>query len=327
MDYSGAPALSYALRRSLWTPEQVGVSTNFQSTLANVRFFIPNAEIVGEGSYHTTSPFLTTYIEKFSPTSTASQKEAWQYDGPQELIDKISQFDGLPILAHPWTNPSNYASLSRYRGIEIYNAYAEFKGRTGDPEFAARDHNAMLIALWDQLLKNNQNVLGVAVNDHFGPDNTTDVIDPDIRDSGKIIALATAMDLISLRNAFDRGAVLAVQDRGTTKDRYPTINSITISRNSAVIDTTGTVQWLASGRVIAATNELQYSLIPALTTYVRAEITNSDRSIVYTQAFAVRLVGDANGDGVLDSADTQVCAAVQAGNETDVDRVNACRTN
>lgn len=325
MDYSGDPDHPYALTSRLWPPEDVGVSTDFQRTLRHVAFFIPNAEEIGESSYHMTSPFLTTYIEKFHVGLPYRTPMPWQYTSPQELIDFIAAYGGIPLLAHPWNDPSSYSSLRRFRGTEIYSAQAAAKRRAGDANFVSIDRNARLLALWDRLLASDQSIIGIAVNDHYGPDSAPDSTDPDIRDSGKIVVYAPALNLDAYRDAFQRGALVAVKDVGQIKDRVPALRSISVEATSVFVDTDGAVTWVANGgRAIGRDALLEFSNLPVGTTYVRAEISNAEGSTIYTQAFAVRPVGDANGDGSVDATDSSVCSAVQAGTDADPDHIAAC---
>jgi hypothetical protein len=325
MDYSGAPALSYALRRRLWTPEEVGVSTALRNSFRNLALLIPNAEEVGEGAYHMTSPFLTSYIQKYTPTTSSQTMQDSEYSSPQQLIDLIASKGGVPILAHPWNAPETYTALRNYRGMEIYSAYSSVMTRRGYSIWAGADKNASMQAFWDTQLATNQRIVGLAVNDHFGPDAALSTVDPDLRDSGKIIVFAPSYDLASYRSAFEAGALLAVQDLGTIKDRYPVLQSLAISSTALTLDTDGTVRWISMGAEIGSGKSLSYSAIPRGATYVRAEIANSEGSKLFTQAFVVRQEGDNNGDGTVNAADAVVCQNVTAGTDTDADHVRACR--
>lgn len=324
MDYSGAPTLPYALRERLWPPEKVGLTASFTASLRNIRLYLPNAEEVGDPNFHMTSPFLTAYIEKYSPGANARPPAANQYVNPQDLINKIAAYGGIPLLAHPWNDPASYLSLHGFRGIEVYSAFAEAKRRQGEQFFTRIDRNAALRSLWDRLLAGDQSVLGIAVNDHFGPDPGAAPTDPDIRDSGKIIVYAASPTLADFRKAFEDGAFVAAKDIGAIKDQYPALRAITTTTTSISIDTDGGVAWIANGAVVAHSSILHYGSLPPGTTYVRAEISNSEGSTLFTQAFKIRPQGDANGDGVVDAADRSVCTDVAAGTDRDPDHMGAC---
>jgi len=47
--------------------------------------------------------------------------------------------------------------------------------------------------------------------------------------------------------------------------------------------------------------------------YVRAEITDGDGSVVYTQAFVIRPVGDVDGDRAVDRGDAILCESTEPG--------------
>jgi len=320
-DYSGAPNLDYALRARLWPPEAV-LSPAFVTSLRNIKFFIPGAEEIGLTD-HYTSPFLTQYIERWAPQYSA-QKQAWQYDSEAEFAQLVRAGGGLVMLAHPWNSGID---INRYEGVvgtEIYSAFAEARRKAGVRHFVSVDRNGLLLENWDRALVQNQALIGIAVNDHFGPwpDLPTD---PDIKDSGNIIVLAREATLASYREAFERRAILAVRDKGVEKGRLPAIRSINAGTSSVSIDTDGAVRWIARGAAIGNESTLQYSSLPPGATYARAEVENSDRSVVvFTQAFSVRPVGDADGDGDVDAADQEVCANVRSGAERDPDRIAAC---
>lgn len=322
MDYSGDPAKPYALKQRLWTPESVGITADVRSQLTNLQLFLPNAEEVGEDKYHITSPFLTTNIQKYTPVSSTDTQKAFEYTTPQSLIDLIGAYGGDAILAHPWDAPDSYMNLRRYRGIEIYSAFAEVMKRRGEPYFTTTDRSAALLTMWDRLLAFDQTILGIAVNDHFGPQAGS--VDNDLRDSGKIIVFSPEMTLPAYRQAFEAGAFVAVADISVPKDQYPKLISVSITTTSIFLDTDGMVRWIANGREISRDSLLEFSKIPSGSTYVRAEISNTDGSRIFTQAFAVRPIGDADGDGVVNAQDTAVCNAVTAGTDTNRDHIAAC---
>ena len=181
-----------------------------------------------------------------------------------------------------------------------------------------------MVTHWDQILAQDPYVFAVAANDHYGPDNADPTLPARIRDSGKIILLAHAASLDAVRDAFQRGASFAVRDMGATKDLYPSIRSIVATDSTVTIGTDGAVAWIANGKRVAAAGPfLKISgLSPG---YVRAEVSNGDGSIVYVQPFVIRPVGDANGDGQVDSQDAAVCAAVASGADQTADHIMACR--
>lgn len=319
-DYSGAPDRSYALKTRLWPPEAV-LSANLLEGLRNIKFFIPGAEEVGL-SDHFVSPFLTEYVERWNP-AYAAEKRSWHYDSVLELVQLVRARDGLVIAAHPWTPGFTIEHVTGLSGTEVYSAYGEAMRRAGARDFVSVDRNELLLDSWDRALANNQALVGVAVNDHFGP--LPDVpTDPDVRDSGKIIVLSKSATLDGFRQAFERRSVLAVKDLGVIKDHFPTIRSILVGASSISIDTAGAVRWISRGVQVGGEPTLQYSALPPGATYLRCEIENSEHSVVYTQAFKVRPVGDANGDGDVDADDKRVCEMVKSGDERDADRVAAC---
>jgi hypothetical protein len=323
MDYSGAPSLSYALKTRLWPPESV-LPADFLAGLQHIRVFLPTAEEVGDLSNHMTSPFLTTYIELWEPARNAV-KQPWQYQTVLEMVGVVSSHGGLSIVAHPWNEGQSLQLGSSSFGVEIYSAYAEDRRRQGIGEFARRDHNEALLRYWDRVLEMNPSVVGLAVNDHFGPlpDQPTDA---QVQDSGKIVVLVKQVSLAGYRAAFERGAILAVKDFGVPKGRYPVIDTISLERTSILIDTPDSVRWIADGVPFASGSLLEFTMIPAGSRYVRAEISNADGSTVFTQAFALRPVGDTNDDGRVDAVDRGVCDAVRAGTELNPDRIDACQT-
>jgi hypothetical protein len=323
MDYSGAPSLPFALKTRLWPPESV-LPADFLASLQHIRVFLPCAEEVGDAGNHMTSPFLTTYIESWDPARTPV-KQPWQYQAAADMVGVVNSFGGLSIVAHPWTEGKPLQLGVSSFGVEIYSAYAEDRRRQGVGEFARRDHNEALLRYWDRVLELNPSVVGVAVNDHFGPlpDQPTE---PQVQDSGKIVVLVKEVSLAGYRAAFERGAILAVKDFGVPKRQYPLIEAISLERTSILIDTPDSVRWIANGVPLASGSLLEYARIPPGSRYVRAEISNADGSIVFTQAFALRPVGDSNDDGRVDELDRGVCDAVRAGTERNPDRIDACQT-
>jgi hypothetical protein len=319
-EYSGAPALSYALDHRLW-PVESFLDAQYLQTLTSIEIWFPSAEEVGLTGTHVDSPFLATYIERWDPSRGARQP--WHYTSVAELYEVIRAGGGIPILAHPWDPEDDPAELRGAAGMEIYSAYAEAQKSLGNPDFTSRDRNALLRERWDRALAVDQTILGIAVNDHYGP-LPAQPVSNDIRDSGKVLVLSKANSLQAYREAFASGALLAVQDRGQTKDGYPTVRGITVSESSVAIDSDGSVRWIANGAVISESATLTYTTLRSGTRYLRAEVYNQAGSVVYTQAFWVRPFGDADGDSSVDADDEQVCARVRNGTETDPDRVSAC---
>jgi hypothetical protein len=169
----------------------------------------------------------------------------------------------------------------------------------------------MLVTAWDRVLIANQRVLGIAVNDHFGPYAAPGIVSNRVRDSGKIVVLAKSATLAAYRSAFEAGSFLAVRDFGETKNRYPTVHSITVDNDYVFIETSHEVTWIADGNVVGNDPLLRYATLAGGIRYLRAEVYDSDASKVYTQAFTVRPVGDVDGDYDVDSADQAICQADQ----------------
>lgn len=333
MHYSGVASLDYAWKEKRW-PSEDWLSQPFLNNLQNVKFFIPNAEESGFGNLHVTSPFLSTYIAKWQPNYYI-ERQPWHYSTKQELIDLINSYGGMVFIAHPTEPYETYAALKNYAGIEIYSAYIRHRDRRAGSEF---DANAILLSNWDSMLLANQSVLGIAVNDHFGPNDPRS--DADVKDSGKIVVLSQASTPAGYRDALETGSFLAVMDIGLIKDRYPVVHSITLeeakisidpqvlltidSQVLLTIDTAEEVTWVANGNQVASGNSLRREQLPLDAVYVRAEVTNAEGSIVFTQAFTIRKAGDKDGDGDIDEEDDQVCTDVWSGSDIDRDHINAC---
>lgn len=286
LQYSGVRSLEYTWLERRWPPES-WVNQYFINRLRNIEIFLPNAEEVGHA--HITSPFLKRYIEKWEP-SYNQRRQSWHYSSTQECIDKIKSHGGLAILAHPWNKDSSqYLEIDGYSGIEIYSAFARHEQEKSiDPFFTLEDRNQIMLDVWDKLLTQNPRILGIAVNDHYGPYNKSVTLSPKTKDSGKIIVLAKSThSLEEYQRAFSMGSFFAVMDIGTIKDRYPEINSINIQSQSISIDTSDEVSWISSGEVLHIGSELPFILFSEKTNYVRAEVKNSVGSTVYTQAFSI----------------------------------------
>lgn len=321
IDYSGAPDLSYALTKRLWPPDAV-LSSAVLNSLQNVSIWFPSAEEVGIPSNHVNSPFLPIYVERWDP-ARSPVKQLWHYETSDELYTVIRNNGGLPVLAHPWTVGLRYGSYPGVFGVEIYTAFAEANRQAGVAMFVEVDRNRVLLENWDRALEINQTLIGFAVNDHFGP-VPDHAVDADIRDSGKIIVLAKTKSMEGYRAGIEAGAVLAVRDMGVIKDRFPDVRSISVVDDSVTIDTDGQVTWIVHGRSIHIGSSLEFSALPSGSRYVRAEISNGEGSIVYTQALWVRPVGDADGDGSVTLIDQQICDDIAAGRDLSPDRVAAC---
>lgn len=323
MDYSGIRSLPYALDSVLWPPDKY-LSPTFLSQLAHIKFFIPSAEQVGYA--HLVSPFLTTYLERWQDSLTATPpKQAWHYENSQEAIDLINRFGGTSIVAHPWYSIDALDGFAHFAGVEVYSAFARFRAEEGvDTFFTMTDRNAVMRAAWDRKLLSDQAIVGVAVNDHFGPDNTATNLTAKTRDSGKIIAITKGVTMGDLETALRRGHVFAIMDIGDVKDQYPRIDSISLQLHTVTIETGDEVLWIANGHPLVDGKTLDFAKLPAGTTFVRAEVRNSDGSTVFTQAFPVRQVGDMDGDGDVDAADAAVCTAVRAGTDLDINHAAAC---
>ena len=101
------------------------------------------------GGHHMTSPFLTTYIELWE-SKFSSNKQVWNYFTNQDLIDKIIQLGGLPILAHPTEKLEFYRKLNNFNAIEIYNAFFDYRFRTGEFKRSAGSAKFAVNPCWIQ---------------------------------------------------------------------------------------------------------------------------------------------------------------------------------
>lgn len=320
LDYSGNPRLSYAWRERIWPPERFFAQSTLDG-LRNIKLLLPNAEEVG-GRAHLTSPFLTTYIEGVDPQQNDPLPHSpMQYASTEEALALIRSAGGFPCIAHPWT--VWYASFEGSFCVEIYTAFASASRYRGVPWFQDREPDELLTN-WDFALQQNQYIWGIAVNDHFGPQRAGGDVPADILDSGKIVVHAKALTLSSYREAFERGAFFAVQDRGAVKDRTPRIYSITVTEELIFIETGGAVVWKANGGIVGHGATLFLSDLSTDLRYVRAEIEGDEGSVVYTQPFALRPIGDANGDFHVDRLDEEACDEVDAGQVHDPRVVAAC---
>jgi hypothetical protein len=215
----------------------------------------------------------------------------------------------VACLAHPFEPlvDTNFWSRQRLPCIEMYTAYAEGLKDQGSGYFLAQDRNEVLRANWDRLLRENPRTLGIAVNDHFGPDTPRFVkVSDQARDSGKLLVFAARVDLESYEDAFRRGAFFAVTDRGVVKGNFPFVRDIVVFDESIYIDTDGDVKWFTNFGQVVSGNLLLQADLRQDTTYARAEISNADGSVVYTQAFSIGPRGTApvsrdGADGCLDA--------------------------
>lgn len=317
MSYSGNPTFSYSLTERMWPPENWVTGWPLLS-LSHTRLLIPNAEEVGI-EQHATSPFLTTYIE--GKTTVSGSPFTPKYSSIQEMFKLIRANGGFPCLAHPWGIEFEY--LDGAFCTEIFSAFAEAKKYQGESSFRQLDHNQKLVSAWDRALGRNQTVYGIAVNDHFGPYARS--VPEEIRDSGKILVLANDATLEGYRAAFEEGRILAVRDSNAIKDQYPEILSIERNEEGMSIQTTGNVRWISHGQEIANGPVMLRSEFLPNSRYVRAEIVGPEGgSTVYTQAFVIRPVGDADGDYDIDERDEEICRKVIDGSESNSRFIAAC---
>jgi hypothetical protein len=288
MHYSGVASKSYTWRERHWPAERV-LPPELFAELSSIKLFFPSAEEVGH--HHMTSPLLTTYIAKWE-SKYYERREAWHYASTQEAIDLIQGLGGLAFIAHPWKASRDYERLRRFTGMEIYNAYCRHKFQTGEHE---RDRNPRLLSNWDRVLLARPSVVGIAVNDWFGPWRDRELIgaSEDVYDSGKVIVLAKEATLPAFRAALTGGAVLAVKDLGKVKDHFAEVRSIAVTATAIRVElgpgSEAEVHWIADGDPLEhRAAELPLSILAPATRYVRAEIVGDDGSTTYTQAFALR---------------------------------------
>ena len=287
MHYSGVQSLEYTSRERLWPLseflKEYPSDEAFLETTQNLKFFIPSMEEVGR--HHMTSPFLTTYLElwerNFSPN-----RQVWNYFSNQNLIDKIIQFGGLPIIAHPTEKLGFYRKLNNFNAIEIYNAFFDYRFRTG--EFR-RDQNQHFLEVWDDLLTyKSTKIFGYAVNDWYGPYNLeVKESHPQTYDSGKTLVMLETYSLESYRRSLEAGAFFAIKDHGFEKGLYPQINKIEVDEQSITLEVTdGEVNWSFCGEVIQQGLSFDLSHLPHNLNYIRAEVVN-ENSTIYIQPFSL----------------------------------------
>lgn len=333
MDYSGNPRLRHALRERLWPPED-WVAPWALSSLKNIKFFIPNGEEIGispgviDGVLrHSTSPFVAKYIEGVIDADNSSADDiaaAGQYRSFAEMFTLIRTLGGTPCLAHPWNYQYDQEQYGDQFCTEIYSAFAAAQQAIGEPYYTGRDRNKALLENWDRALIKNQHIFGIAVNDHFGPSSRMGNVTAGIRDSGKILVMAKSATPEAYKTAFNQGAFLAIRDTGLVKGDYPKVYSIAVEDTLIFIETGAHVRWIANGELIGGNPLLLYEDLRPGTRYVRAEVYFDNGNTVYTQAFVIRPVGDADGDYDLDRYDDEICRAVRAATELDPLRIKAC---
>ena len=301
MDYSGVQSLSYTWKARHWPPEN-WLPAALLSGFKNIKTLIPSGEEVGYT--HLASPFMTEYIEKWEPSGPDAEREAWQYTSAQEAIDLIRERGGFPIVAHPWGDYDEYSPLGAYAAIEVYSAFAAFKREDArDPYFMVRDRNEVMRRRWDRLLLANPDVIGVAVNDHFGPGSRQTALSPRNRDSGKTLVFAPTATLGDLFSALRAGRVFAIEDRGDPKGQYPVVDSVWADAAGLHVSASASISWIVNGATIATGNDLLFASLPAGSRYARFEVRDGTGSAVYSQAFALALIGDRDNDGLVDERD------------------------
>jgi len=321
-DYSGVPALAYTLKYRIWPPEAF-VAADVLGSFANLKLLLPNAEEVGNGALHATSPFLTEYVEFVAP-GQARDLAKQQYSTEQELGELVTRLGGFPIMAHPWDPQNEYQGYTRYRGMEVYNAFAEVMRRRGTEYYVTQDRNAVMRSKWDITMRDRPETIGIAVNDHFGPDASLPADFADLKDSGKVVVFARDSSLAAYRTAFERGALLAVQDRSVPKGGWPQVARIGVVGTSITVATAARVRWIVDGAPDRESPTLDVATLRAGTRVVRAEVFDGDGSVVYTQGFAVRPVGDVDGDYDVDRDDRRLCARIADGDIAPVQQIDAC---
>jgi len=307
LEYSGNAALPYAQRARLWPPESV-LPQGFQAEFRSIRLLLPSAEEVGLLA-HLTSPFVTQYIEGIPPSATPTSDT--QYQSLTGAFSTIRANGGVPCIAHPWTFPS-YTTIPGLFCVEIYSAFTHASRALDLNPFLNSLNPNLLVSHWDYALQYNQQIWGIAVNDHFGPQGHFRLPPPEVLDSGKIIVLSHEATLEAYQDAFTRGAFFAIEDREAVKDLYPTVTRIDVTDSSIEIETDGQVSWHAHGRTVGEDRRLILGNLPPRTKYVRAEIQWAmGNSKVYTQPFTIRPRGDVNDDAIVDSADATFCQQLQ----------------
>ncbi len=287
MHYSGVQSLEYTSRERLWPLskflKEYPSDEAFLETTQNLKFFIPNMEEVG--GHHMTSPFLTTYLEKWEKNFSLN-RQTWNYFTNQDLINKIIQFGGLPIIAHPTEKLEFYRNLDNVNAIEIYNAFFDYRFRTGEFRW---DQNQHFLKVWDDLLTyKSSRIFGYAVNDWYGPYNQqVKNSHPQTYDSGKTLVLLKTYSLESYRQSLEAGAFFAIKDHGIEKGLDPQINKIEVDEESITLEVADVeVNWIFCGEVIWQGSSIDLSHLPHNLNYIRAEVVNENGTI-YVQPFSL----------------------------------------
>jgi len=316
--YIGVPQVEAAWKEVHWPPE-AWLPNGYTESLSSIEQFYPGGEHAA--SWHLTGPFLSEYIELWD-ASKDPVKLDHHYETDQELIDLITAGGGYPVLAHPWAPVSHFSNLTGLHAIEIYSAFGEINYLSGVADVQPND---LMEAVWDDALERDPNIYGIAVNDWRGPFCKTEdcLAHPRATDSGKVELIAHRASLPDIEAAFASGAMFAVKDYGLTKLRYPRVESIEVDSSSIVITARGEVRWISHGEQVGVGEQLELDTLPLNSRYVRAEISDADGSIVFVQPFVLAYVGDVDGDGDVDSRDSELCEQVVAGLDTLPDHVAA----
>jgi hypothetical protein len=322
MDYSGVASLSYAWRERRWPPENWIPQKNIDEFKnSNLKLFIPNGEEVGLPD-HYTSAFMTSYIAKWEPDFYPARQD-WHYSNAQELIDDVAKYQGAAIIAHPSNTWKTYSNLTGYVGMEIYDAafLQEFRDGTRKSNF-----NDTFLVNWDQALLVNPSVVGIAVNDHFGPNASLTTTTADVRDSGKILAWVPSITLESFEAAFRSGAVVAVKDLGTTKDKYARIITVTVTDSliALVLSEEANVRWISNSVQVATGQVLDLTKLLTTAAYVRAEISKRNQHSLYTGVLVASLRRHQRRRRS-QRTDVDVCNQVKTGLDRNPDHASACK--
>lgn len=305
LDYSGVPYLPYAQRRRLWPPEEL-LPAGFLDSLTNLRVLLPGGEEVGFD--HVVSVDLVTFIEAREASSLGPRSPS-QYSDTQQALDVIRSGNGLAFMAHPWGDERRYGALTGFTGFEIYSAYAAVQQRAGNTVLVEGrvDPNEAMVRAWDRRLLRDPTSVGIAVNDHFGPDDTDLAPGDTLRDSGKIVVLVPRADLSSVRARLEEGAVLAVRDFARIKNALPFVRAIRADQDWISVDADGDVRWIVDGVIVSTDPVLRLSTLSEDARYARAEVELPTGTTVYTQAFALLPLSDLDGDGQVTSGDLAQC--------------------
>jgi hypothetical protein len=287
MHYAGDENNSDYRRERIWPFEayfSFSSADTYYSKSKNLKLFIPAMEEVG--FEHLLSPFMEQYIARFDP-SVHQRKEHYHYSSTQEALDLIADFGGFGIIAHPTSRWQHYASLDNFRGIEIYNAYYEYKNKIhATPE----NYNSNFLIVWDILLRTKSTkIWGFSVNDHFGPYNYKSLRNgnEEIFDSGKIMVMVPDYDPGSYKTSLSNGSFYAIHDYGFEKNRYPMISSVGVDESSITIETDAQdVRWFYCRQEISMGRKLDLGSLPRGMNYVRAEVTNESGKI-FLQPFSI----------------------------------------